>query len=501
MMHENNNRHTDQIQFVCVEQLVPKDHLLRKIDRYIDFGFIYPLVEPLYSKDTGRPSLDPVVLFKLVFIQYLFGIKSMRQTIKDVEVNIAYRWFLGLGFNDPVPHFSTFSQNYARRFKETGVFEQIFLNILSQAMNHHLVRTDVQFIDATHVKAYANRHKTQKAKLHKETKWYQEQLDKEINQERHNHDKKDLNPPKNPPTNQVVEKTESTTDPESGLFHKGEHKEVFAYSVQTSCDRNGWILGYEVYPGNLHDSITFHDFFTRKIEISQPAKLVMDAGYKTPANAKYLIDRNIQPVFPYTAPKRSKKAENLYYRKAYRYDKANNQYICPEGGILKYTTTNRDGYHEFKSNSKICIDCPNLKRCTKSKNHQKVITRHIWQDYIDITEKYRLTECGKAEYKLRKETIERQFGSAKEYHGFRYTNMKGIAKMGMKAALTFACLNMKKLANMLSLRDGGFDGSRYFFAFFSCIEKRRQSQKWVCRRSDDGPTTIVSGTNGAQFEL
>ena len=115
---------------MSIDELVPEDHLVRKIDVAIDFNFIYDLVEDKYSANTGRPSVDPVVLFKIVFIQYMFGIKSMRQTIKEIETNLAYRWFLGYGFKDKIPHFSTFGKNYSRRFENTDIFEQTGLRPL-----------------------------------------------------------------------------------------------------------------------------------------------------------------------------------------------------------------------------------------------------------------------------------------------------------------------------------------------------------------------------------
>ncbi|WP_411677070.1 transposase [Caproicibacter sp.] len=105
-----------------MEDLVPKDHILRKIEKAIDFSFIYDLVKDRYSEDMGRPSIDPVVLFKIVFIQYLFGIRSMRRTIKEIEVNASYRWFLGYDWNEPIPHFKTFGKNYTRRFEGTDIF-------------------------------------------------------------------------------------------------------------------------------------------------------------------------------------------------------------------------------------------------------------------------------------------------------------------------------------------------------------------------------------------
>ena len=100
MMTSNADKKREQIQMFCMDDLVPEDHLLRIIDKAIDWSFIYDLVEDKYSADTGRPSMDPVTLIKIPFIQYLYGIKSMRQTIKEIEVNVAYRWFLGLDFYD-----------------------------------------------------------------------------------------------------------------------------------------------------------------------------------------------------------------------------------------------------------------------------------------------------------------------------------------------------------------------------------------------------------------
>ncbi|MGL5257083.1 MAG: transposase, partial [Proteocatella sp.] len=148
-LQQNNNR-TD-VKIYCIEDLVPRKHILRKIDRVIDFNFIYPLVEPLYCTDNGRPSIDPVVLFKIVLIQYLFGIRSMRQTIREIEVNIAYRWFLGYSLDDRIPHFTTFGKNYERRFKDTDIFENIFQHILAEAIKKGFVDPKAVFVDSTHV--------------------------------------------------------------------------------------------------------------------------------------------------------------------------------------------------------------------------------------------------------------------------------------------------------------------------------------------------------------
>lgn len=181
-----------QIQMLCIDELVPEDHMLRKIENAIDWDFIYDLVEDKYSKTHGRPSIDPVTLIKIPMIQYLYGIRSMRQTIKEIEVNVAYRWFLGLDFMDKVPHFTTFGKNYTRRFKDTDLFEQIFTHILDECIKHNFVNPKEVFVDATHIKACANNKKYTKEIVHEEALFYEKQLKDEINSDREEHRKKPL---------------------------------------------------------------------------------------------------------------------------------------------------------------------------------------------------------------------------------------------------------------------------------------------------------------------
>ncbi len=128
-----------ELEMVTLESLVPSDHLVRKIARTVDFEFIRDRVAHLYCPDNGRPALDPVLLFKMLLIGYLFGVRSERQLMREIQVNVAYRWFLGLRLTDKVPDASTISQNRRRRFNETTVFQEIFDEIVLQAMGHGLV--------------------------------------------------------------------------------------------------------------------------------------------------------------------------------------------------------------------------------------------------------------------------------------------------------------------------------------------------------------------------
>ena len=179
------------IEMLCTDMLVPKDHLLRKIDAAVDFTYIYSLVEDLYCEDNGRPSCDPVVLFKLVLIQHLFGIRSLRQTMRDVEVNVAYRWFLGYTMSQQLPHFATISYAFRHRFT-ADVIEAVFRWVLEEVACAGYLSPEVVFVDGTHIKANANMKKHVKKQIPKAARHYQEQLMEEVDADRKDHGKKPL---------------------------------------------------------------------------------------------------------------------------------------------------------------------------------------------------------------------------------------------------------------------------------------------------------------------
>lgn len=219
-------------------------------------------------------------------------------------------------------------------------------------------------MDGTHIKAAANSHKYRKEMVDQQVKFMSDRLEVEIDLDRRKHEKKSLKPAKK---SEAKEKKISMTDPESGWFHKGEHKEVFAYSAQVACDKHGWAVAYTVEAGNVHDSQAFPALFS-KLEPFSPHYIIADSGYKTPAIAHYLLERNIIPVFPYTRPKGVK--GNLR-PSDFVYDDYYDCYLCPENQVLSYRTTTREGYREYKSDPKVCTSCPLLSVCTQSKNFQK----------------------------------------------------------------------------------------------------------------------------------
>ena len=453
-----------------LEALVPKDHLLRKIEKVMDYDWLYERLDPYYCHDNGRPGTDPVVLIKMVLIQHLYGIPSLRQTHQRIEDTLSYRWFLGYGLLEKIPHFATVSYAFCNRFPEE-LSQEIFEHILNKALNNKMVDPSIVFVDGTHIKASANKKKFQKEKVAQTAKVYAEQLREEVNAEREKlgkkpiEDEKDDNDEDNPQGGGTVEKTVSTTDPDCGMFVKGEHERQFAYEAHTACDRKGFVVGVEVTAGNIHDSVAWDKLYEQITErFPQIEFVAMDAGYKTPWIAKRTLDDDRIPILPYT---NHHYKDGQYRPWEYEYDPAADTFTCPHGGVLRHTTTDRDGKRTYRTNPKNCKDCPYKRKCGANEKGQKILTTHIWQEYLDLVEQLRKTERGKEIYAMRKETVERVFADAKEKHAMRYTHHRGLARVTNWVRLKYAAMNLKKLA-MWSWNTPLFQHLlRLFFTFYA----------------------------------
>lgn len=432
------------LEFVSIDELVPQDHLLRKVDKHIDFSFIHELVKDLYCENNGRPALDPTFMFKLLLIGYLFGIRSERQLIREVQVNVAYRWFLGLSLTDKVCHASTLSQNRIRRFNDSDVYQHIFDEIVLQAMGKRLVRGEILYTDSTHLKANANKHKWQPAFVEQERKAYMDSLDEAITQDRLSHGKKPLaHKDSEPATRQIKQ---STTDPDSGYMVRDNKPKGFFYldhrTVDSQCNI---ITDVHVTAGNVHDSIPYINRLKRQQQrFDFDVKAVgLDAGYFTSALCKQIEDEDIYAVMGYRRPTHKK---GYLYKRQYDYNEIDNTYICPNNKTLIYKTTDRQGYRHYQSNSQECEHCPLLSQCTQNKKYIKTITRHIWEDSKERINQHRLTDKGKRIYKRRKETVERSFADAKELHQYRYARFRGKKKVQHQCLMTATAQNIKKIA-------------------------------------------------------
>ncbi len=451
------------LEMVDTESLVPKDHLLRKIDGAVDWERLYEMVEPLYSEDTGRPGVDPVVLVKMVLVQHLYGLPSLRRTAEEASLNVAYRWFLGYPLQEETPHFSTVSYNFRHRFTEDTV-DQIFAWILAEIAEAGYLSPKAVFIDGTHIKASANTKKKVKEVIPVASKQYAQTLMAEVNADREAHGKAPFDdgsdePPKGgrkrdntSKKKQVRRKkekprtiTRSITDPDCGLFVKGDHKREFAYEAHTACDKNGFVLGTVVTAGNVHDSVAFDAVYDKVTEVFPKLETVVaDSAYKTPHICKRIFEDGRVLSTAYKRPQTMKGGHEWW---KYVYDEYYDCVICPEYQPLRYATTNRDGYREYKSDPKICVDCPTRQLCTHSKACVKTVQRHIWKHFEELADDARYTPEYMDLYQQRKEKIERVFADAKEKHAMRYTQYRGLAQVTNWVKLKFAAMNLKKLAN------------------------------------------------------
>lgn len=435
-------------EFVCIENLVPKGHLLRKIEKFIDFSFINDKVKKLYCPDNGRPALDPVVLFKILFIGYFFGIRSERRLVKEIEVNVAYRWFLGFRLDERIPDASTLSQNRRRRFNDSTIYQEIFDEIVLQAIRNKMVDGKVLYTDSTHLKANANKNKFVEQHVAANTRDYLDQLDKDIEKDRLNHGKKPLPPDDSDPPDKQIKV--STTDPDSGyMIRDGKPKGFFYLDHRTVDGKHSIITDSYATPASVHDSIPYLGRLDHQIERFgfEVEAVGLDAGYNTTAICKGLEDRNIFGVIGY---RNFGKSQERFKKRDFLYDDSVDCYICPGNCTLPYRTTNREGYREYASKPSICRKCALLEKCTTSKSCQKIVTRHVWEDSRDRMNQNRLSEQGKALYARRKETVERSFADSKELHGHRYARMRGLSKVREQCFLCAAVANMKKIALYLS---------------------------------------------------
>ncbi|MGK9484422.1 IS1182-like element ISBth7 family transposase [Bacillus tropicus] len=471
--------HRDERVSVSVEELVPQDHFLRAIEATISFDFIEEKLRPYYCENNGRPSIHPIVLFKMMFIGYFYGIRSERQLEKEIKTNIAYRWFLGFSLSDTIPDHSTISWNRRTRFIHTNIFEEIFDEIVRQATEHRMVGGRALMTDSTHIKANANKNKFVHKYKKEKAKFYIDELEAAVIEDREVHGKKELKPRKESDT--PTKKTRiSTTDPDSGFLMRDGKPHGFHFLDHRTTDaKYNIITDTYVTAGNMTDSEPYLarrqaqiDKFDFKVEA-----VALDAGYFTGYICKKLSERNIFMVMGY---RRFGKRNKEVPKSQFKYVEEMNVFACPMGCILEYVTTDREGYRQYKSNPEDCAVCPLREVCFSKKQKQKVITHHVWEKYKDIARKNKLTATGKGLYKVRCSTIERSFADAKELHGYRYARFRGLKSVQIQAYLTAACQNMKKIALHLTKKGQveGYFSKFYYFMLFLLAKIKKIPECW-----------------------
>ena len=449
-----------QMEMININEMIPENHFLRIIEKYFDWNFIYEEVEKQYST-FGRPSIDPVVLFKIHILKFLFHDDSLRRTYDRLQYDILYRWFIGYGLNEKVPDHSTYSQNYKRKFNklEKDILQTVFDKVIELLVDYNCLDMTAVYIDSTNTKAYANKKKNHKEIIQIEAKKYQKELELEIALKGLAED--DLNEDEyfeevqriikcneEVATNEVTGEKEiivSDTDKDAGMLYKSDKEKMFAYNTSVICDNNNYILTIDTNPSNMHDSVAFYKSFdnlTKHYNINNITYFVGDAAYITAHICKTLIDLDLIPGFPYS---RLGYRKNMLKKYEFIYDEENDIYICPNNkDLIPCGKINKDGYQAYKADPCDCSNCPFKGSCTKGKYKQ--VLRHVWEEYKDMVKEYRHRLDVQEIYRQRPQHIERVFADGKTKFGLTKTYFRGIEKVHRELTLLYACMNLKKFA-------------------------------------------------------
>ena len=456
MMTRTDNK---QIKFylITIETLVPEDHFLRKLDCLVDFSFIYEETAGCYCQNNGRPSVDPVILIKYLLIGFLFGIPSERRIEQEIQVNMAYRWFLGLDLDDQVPDHSTISQNRCRRFNGTGLFRRLFERIIFQCMEKGLVDGNTILTDSTHVKANASAKKSIRVTVQEETKHYMERLDFYEGQERQRLEQSGAIPPKRksraPKEKHPIEKTISPADPEAGMLKRPGKPTGPHYLNHQSIDpAHGIIVDVAVTPGNANDASPYLERleYMRSHMGFNIKAAGADSAYGTSLICRSLEDMGICLYTPGATGGVNYKMK--FTREDFTYQKESDCFLCPTGNRLVLRSLEREEFNicrVYRAERKDCAVCPMFVHCVSPSQKSRTVRVNIFEESLKRCQAQRGTALHTRILRLRQIWCEGSFAAQKARH-----NLRGLYRRGLEAAethclLSAMALNLKRMVKCL----------------------------------------------------
>jgi transposase len=431
--------------FACVrlEDLVPTNHLLRKIDRWIDFGIIHKRTRDLYSH-TGRPSIDPEVLMRMMVIGYLYGITSERRLCEEVQLNLAYRWFCGMSLEDKVPDHSTFTKNRHGRFAETDLFRDLFTDIVKQAQSKGLVKGKHVTVDATPVRANASLESLQEIVVPFSADEYLKKVDAE------NREDDDQDPLPNTGKKYSNKTHRSSTDPDARIYSKKFTKTRLAYSHNILMDNSSRIiLDVEVTEPNLNQEGQAAGIMLQRSRFAYgitPKTLGGDKAYGYGAAVRSICEAGVQPHVS-KAQKRGRNAGGIFGSEKFIYDEKNDGMICPAGNHMKRRTIHkRNRQVEYVASKTDCKACSLKSQCTRASC--RTVSQHFDKKYLDYAEQLRQTDDYRISQRCRKK-IEMLFGEAKEFMGLSRARRRRHGNVLDQCLGTAAVQNMKRIVRAM----------------------------------------------------
>jgi transposase len=441
---------------LTIEDLVPEEHFLRKLEAAVDFSFIYDEVRSLYSTNNGRPSTDPVVLVKYLLVGYLYGIESERRIEQEIQVNMAYRWFLGLDVDGPVPDHSTISQNRRRRFNGEDLFRRLFEHVLFLCVERGLVDGRIILTDSTHVKANASRGSEVRVLVEREAYAYLERLDayEALERERLLEEKKPSQNCGGDNAPKPVEKCVSTTDPEAGFLRRAGKPQGMHYLSHQSVDAaNGIVVDVAVTPGNVNDATPY----LGRVEymrdgLGLPIETVgVDSGYDISLVHQVLSERGIEVCAP--ANKKNGIAYKVEFDKnAFQYDDAADEFVCPAGKRLRYRRLERTPSNicwRYEAECEDCKACQLRGKCVSPKHQKRCLRVNIFEKAMAENHAKDGTPQHEHILKLRQIWCEGSFAAQKARHNLRCLFRRGKEAAETHCLLSATALNLKRMVKCL----------------------------------------------------
>ena len=435
--------------YVRVEDIVPEGHLLRMVDRYVDFSFIRGKVKHLYSH-TGWPSIDPEVFIRMLLIGYLYGITSERRLCEEVQMHIGYRWFVGLSLEEKVPDHSTFSKNRHERFAEGTVFQEIFDAVVTQCISKGLVGGKHITVDSTHIKANASFKSLDPIVVEMKPEEYIGKLENENPRE-----DEPWEPGKDYPLKGQKASNNShraKTDPDARLSRKSSTAATMLCHAATYVmdNKRRVIVGVD---NGAPDRKTDCEKALQQIRRVQwryrirPESVGADKGYSAGEFINNLINEGIDPHIP-IMDYRSQNDKGIYPIERFTFDKERNVFICPEGKELRYWGIHKHSrQHVYRAKRKSCTFCPQKALCTR--DSARSVSFHIYEDSIKKARELNKTKGYKISQHMRKR-IEELFGEAKEFMGLRRAKFRGAQFFREQVLMTATAQNIKRMVKLLS---------------------------------------------------
>jgi transposase len=435
--------------YVKIDDLIPEDHLLRLIHRYVDLGFIRKKVAHLYSH-TGRPSIDPEVLLRMLLIGYFYGITSERRLCEEVKMHLGYRWFVGLDLEDTIPDHSTFSHNRHDRFCESTLFQEIFDEIITQCMRHGLVKGTHLTVDATHIKADASFKSFEPVVVEMKPRQYIDTLQKENPVDDKPWEPGDDYPHRGEKISNSTHR--SKTDPDARLSRKAPGSGAQLAHSATYVIDNGTsiIVGAGISRPDLASEGT--TALTQILRSQWRFKLRTrtvgaDKGYSTGEFIHALTQQRIDPHVP-VIDHRSQNDKGIYPLSAFTFDKEHNRFVCPEGKELSYWGVHTR-QHVYRARTRDCRTCSRKDACTRDRSRS--LSYHIYETSIEKARSLNATSHYRISQRMRKR-IEELFGEAKELMGFRRAKFRYRRFVAEQVLMTAAAQNIKRMVKLLSRR-------------------------------------------------